>query len=122
MARNTEIVRNYLKAFFSGKVDHETVRALLSDDFVFNGPMMKAENADQFIEQLKGHEGGMEMRCEIREILGSGNVVTALYDFQGPTGPMAFAEWYWLADGKITRVELVYDPRAFVELQQAAAK
>ena len=37
--------------------------------------------------------------------------------FDGPAGKMAYAQWFTMRDGRIARLEVVYDPRPF--LQQA---
>lgn len=111
---NIEIVRNYLKSFFSGKVRHTEVRRLLTDDFEFRGPMMSAQSADEYVGQLEAMGDEMELYADVREIIGQGDRVAALVDFQGPSGNMVYSQWFTLREGKIARLEVVYDPRPFI--------
>ena len=117
MASNTQIVRRYLDAFLAGKVDFDGVRACIAADFVFEGPMVQAQSAAAFIEKMKSYGDSMEMHGKVHHVVADGDVVSALYDLQGPSGAMSFAEWYWLEGGKIARIKLHYDPRPFLELQ-----
>jgi len=110
-----ETVTEYLDAFFGGSPDLDTIRTLLTDDFTFEGPMMTASSADDFIKQLKGMDSNMEMRAEIHYLVDDGDRVAALYDFLGPTGKISFAEWYWVKGDKISAIKLHYDPRPFLE-------
>lgn len=109
------IVNKYLDAFFSGGPDLAAVRALLAEDFTFQGPLMAASSADDFIKQLEAMGPGMEMHAEILNIIGEGDCVAALYDFMGPEGKISFAEWYRVRDDKISAIKLHYDPRPLLE-------
>lgn len=111
---NTEIVRDYLERFFSGKARHSEVRGMLTDDFIFRDPMMSADSADDYIGQLKKLGDELELHARARAIVGDGDTVAALVDFQGPAGPMAYSMWFTLKDGRFARLETLYDPRPFL--------
>lgn len=51
---NEKIVRNYLGIFFSAEPDFMALRKLLSDSFTFNGPLLKATSADEYVEKIQG--------------------------------------------------------------------
>jgi len=111
-----EVVRAYLAAFFQGGPDVEAVRALLTDDFTFQGPLMTAGSADDFIAQLTGMSQSMAgLQVEIHHVIADGDAdgdtVAALYDFVTPMGNMPFAEWYWVRGDRISAIKLHYDPR-----------
>jgi hypothetical protein len=110
-----ETVKRYLDAFFGGGPNLETIRNLLTDDFTFQGPLMTASNADDFIKQLEGMGSNMEMQAEIHCLIDDGERVAALYDFRGPHGNISFAEWYWIKRDKISAIKLHYDPRPLLE-------
>jgi ketosteroid isomerase-like protein len=112
---NVEIVRDYFRRFFAGRARHSDVRGLLTDDFVLRDPLMSAESADEYVDQLKALGDEMELRAEVRHVVAEGDVVAALVDFAGPAGPLPYAQWFTLRDGKIARLEVVYDPRPFLE-------
>jgi len=113
---NVDIIQGYFKKFFSGKARHLEVRDLLTDDFTFRDPLMSADSADEYVEQLRSLGDEIEMYAEVREIVGEGDVVAALIDFQGPGGTMQYAQWFTMRDGKIARLEVIYDPRPFLEM------
>ena len=109
------IVKKYLDAFFGGGPDLTDVRTLLADDFTFQGPLMTASSADDFIQQLEAMGPGMEMHAEILHLIDEGDCVAALYNFEGPKGKISFAEWYWVRNNQISAIKLHYDPRPLLE-------
>jgi len=108
-----DIIMEYFERFFSGTSHPEDIRHYLADDFTFTGPLMNAESADDYILQLKAMGDELEMYAEVRSLLGSDDVVAALVDFQGPGGTITYAQWFTLREGKISSLEVVYDPRSF---------
>ena len=106
-----DTVERYLYALFGGRPDFETVRSLLTDEFTFEGPMMKASSADDFIVQLESMADGRKMRAEIHHLIEDGERVAALYDYVGPAGKTSFAEWFWVKGDKISAIKLHFDPR-----------
>lgn len=111
---NVDIVRSYFETFFSGEARHSEVRSLLTDDFRFRGPLMTADSADDYVAQLTSLGDEMELHADVRKLVGDGDVVAALVDFQGPAGPMTYAQWFTLRDGRFSSLEVVYDPRPFL--------
>lgn len=111
---NTQIVGSYLEQFFSGRVRHSQVRELLTDDFTFCDPLMSADSADDYVDQLKQLGDELELHAKTRSIVGQGDIVAALVEFQGPAGPMTYSMWFTVQDGKFARIESIYDPRPFL--------
>ena len=111
---DVEIIRRYFEKFFSGKARHSEVRDFLTDDFSFRGPLMSANSAEEYVEQLRSLGDEIEMYAEVRKLIGEDDVVAALVDFQGPTGKIAYAQWFTMREGKIAELEVVYDPRPFL--------
>jgi ketosteroid isomerase-like protein len=111
---NSDIVRSYLEQFFSGRIQHSQVRELLTDDFTFRDPLMSANSADDYIDQLKQLGDELDLRAWARSIVGEGDIVAALVEFQGPAGPMTYSMWFTVQDGKFARIESIYDPRPFL--------
>jgi len=113
-----ETVERYLDTFFAKQFDLGAVRELLHDDFEYEGPLMAASSADDFIAQLETFGGGVPqaLRAKNRRLLVEGDTVAALYDFFiGQDKTMTFSEWYWVRDEKLERIKLVYDPRPLLE-------
>ena len=112
---NVDIVREYLERFFSGKARHSEVRDMLTDDFTLRDPLMSAESADDYVAQLKELGDAMELYATARAIVGDDDTVAALVDFRGPAGPMTYSMWFKLRNGKLARIESIYDPRPFLQ-------
>ena len=108
-----EIVKKYLAIFFSGQPDLDKIRAMLADNFTFQGPLMTANSADIYIAQLKAM-GPLKMAVNIHQILSNDNQAAASYDFVTPRGNVPAVEWYWLENKKILRMKLHLDPRPFL--------
>ncbi len=107
-----QVVQAYLAAFFTGGPDIAAMRALLTDDFTFHGPLMTADSAEEFIGEITGMEQPMsDLHAEIHHVIADGDTVAALYDFVTPMGKLPFAEWYWVRGDKISAIKLHYDPR-----------
>lgn len=110
----TDIVRAYYEEFFSGPARHSDVRRLLTDDFVFRDPLMAADSADEYVETLRRLGDEMDLRVKVRRIVGDGPHVAALVDLEGAT-PVTYSQWFTFEGDRISRLEVVYDPRPFLE-------
>ena len=113
---NVDIVRGYFEKFFSGVARHSDVRSLLTDDFSFRDPLMSADSAEDYVQQLIALGDELELHAEVRHLIGDGNEVAALVDLQGPSGPTTYAQWFTMREGRIAELEVVYDPRAFLNM------
>ncbi len=114
-----EVVKKYLEIFFNKQLDLNALRDLLTDDFIFEGPMMRAENADDFITKLRGFGEKIEMKAEIHEIIGEANTFVARYDFILPDNVKVPAtEWYKVKTNKIECMYLYCDPKNFIPGQK----
>lgn len=78
---------------------------------------MSADSADDYVDQLKAFGDEMELHDDVRELVVDGNIVSALVDFQGPSGPISYAQWITVRMGKIARLEVIYDPRPFLDIE-----
>ena len=114
---NSDIVRDYFKRFFSGKARHSDVRSLLADDFTSRDPLMSADSADAYVDRLKAFGDTLATHADVRHVLADGDTVAALVDFHGPSGKMPYAQWFTFRSGKIARLEVIYDPRPFLQGQ-----
>jgi ketosteroid isomerase-like protein len=112
---NVEVVKAYFKQFFSGPARHSEVRHLLADDFKFRDPLMSADSADEYVSKLQSFGDVIDMHVDVKHVVGDGDVVAALVDFNGPAGKIAYSEWFIFRNGKIAALQVIYDPRPFLE-------
>ena len=113
---NIDIIKSYFETFFSGIAQHTGVRSWLTDDFSFHGPLMSANSADQYIRQLSKFGDEIEMVARVRHIVADKHTVAALVDFRGPSGVIPYAQWFTMREGKIARLDVIYNPRYFLEI------
>lgn len=115
MATPKEIVEAYGDAF--SKKDYGRVRSLLHDTrFSFRGPMEAFDKADDLVAVLRKLEPiikGMEKK----KVFVDGNDVCVIYDFVTNVpeiGTSRMAEWFHIEGGKISSINLYFDPRPYV--------
>ena len=48
-----KLARMYMEVFYSGR-DPEELRPILADDLEFEGPFLRCESADDYIDSLRG--------------------------------------------------------------------
>jgi ketosteroid isomerase-like protein len=114
MTNATQLVNDYLTAFWSG--DFDTARRWLADDFSFRGPLAQADDSVAFLASaaplapiVRGHElvrqwiHGDEVcsiyRCRLETARGAGSVL--------------IAEWDTVRDDRLVAAQLVFDAAAF---------
>ncbi|MEL6983148.1 MAG: nuclear transport factor 2 family protein [Actinomycetota bacterium] len=111
---NTELVRNYLDVAVPGQLQLDKLRAFLADDVTIDDPLMSIEGADAFVAALEATPTGGDMGATVEEVVGDGEVVAARVLFQAGDLRVQFSQWFWVADGRIERIQVIYDPRAFL--------
>lgn len=55
------------------------------------------------------------MRATVQDVVGDDAVVAARVLFEMAGMSVQFSQWFWILDGKISRVQVVYDPRSFLQ-------
>ena len=98
---NVDFVRGYFERFFSGRARHSEVRELLTDDFVFRDPLMSTDGPDEYVQKLVDLGDELELYVDVRAIVGGGDRAAAVVDFRGPSGPIPYAQWFTLRDGRM---------------------
>jgi hypothetical protein len=103
-----EIARSYYAAFDTH--DFASARALMSDGFRFEGPMMSAKSPEELFEGMKAFQ--CDFKNRMLQIVESGSTVACLFDsvFTKPfQATVRMSEWLTIEGGKITSAVLVYD-------------
>ena len=113
---NTDLVREYLHMATPGQLQLDRIREFLADDVKIDDPLMSIEGADAFIAALEGTGSGQGMTSTVQDVVGDGDVVAARILFETMGTAVQFCQWFWISDKKIARVQVVYDPRPFLEM------
>lgn len=105
-----KLVKTYLDIFFSQPPDLTAMRALLTDDFWFSGPLLTANSADDYIAQLRAMNlGGLQAKSMTFAQHEDG--VAVLYEMLTPAGQIPTTEWFWIRESRIAGIKLLNDPR-----------
>lgn len=104
----TDVVRRYHEAWTQG--DMATARTCLADDLDFQGPIDTFHSADDFIATLTGF-AQLLTRLDLLQEFYTDDAAAQLYDCEtnSPAGTIRTAEYFWLRDGKIATIRLVFD-------------
>ena len=101
-----------MEVFYSGR-DAGELHSVLADDLVFEGPFLRCESADAYIESLRGdsREG---LSYEVLHEFESGASACLVYRFSKPGVEAVMAQVFETRGGKIARITLVFDTGDFV--------
>ena len=108
----TETVDAFRRAF--DDKDFDTAREHLADDLDFSGPIDDFDNADDYIEAIKGLSQ-IVTGTNTRRVFVDGDDVCVVYDLKTitPAGDVPVAEWYHVEDGTISMIRVFFDARPF---------
>jgi len=103
------VMGRYFEAWRAG--DPGLLRPVLADDVTFIGPLGSAANANDYVSSIQGL-WAITTGLDIRHMFVDGGDVLTWFDLQTDgTPPMPVANWSHVEDGRITRVQVTFDPR-----------
>jgi ketosteroid isomerase-like protein len=113
--RPVDVVNRFYKA--TGEREPASLAGLVSDDVMFEGPVMRARGAREYLamnEQLLGFHRGTKMLRQFE----NGSSVCSIYELTmaTPAGgelTLTMADWIEIAGGKIRSQRIFFDPREF---------
>ncbi len=110
MTHAKDVVTRYQAAMGSG--DWKGARALLKDDLEFRGPLDTFHRADDYVAALQRLYPMVE-KVDVKRVFSEGDDVVVLCDlhFKPPMPTMYVVEWYGVSGDRISRVQVVFDPR-----------
>lgn len=111
---NRELIRRYLEVATPGSLDPDRIREFLADDVVIDDPLMAISGADAFTDALRQVPNDETMGSTVQHIVADDDLVAARVLFTAGEMEVQFAQWFWLDGDRITRIEVVYDPRPFL--------
>ncbi|HTW55314.1 MAG TPA: nuclear transport factor 2 family protein [Thermoplasmata archaeon] len=110
MTSAKDVVMSYQAAM--GKGDWKGARGHLADHLEFSGPLDTFHKADDYIAALQKLFPMVE-KVDVKRVFAENADVVILCDlhFKPPMPTMYVVEWYTVTGGKISRVQVVFDPR-----------
>ena len=105
----TSVAAAYFEAWKAR--DFVRFRSLLADDVSFIGPLGRADYADEYVQGIEALSRIVSDIVIHKTFVDGDDVVTWFDLHTSVTPPMAVANWMHVANGKITRVRVTFDPR-----------
>ncbi len=94
--------------------DAESLRDVLADDVVFDGPMGHLEGLEDNIASLHGLLS-IVADVEVLKVFVDGPDVATVYRLHTSAAePMTTLNWSHVVDGRVTAIRAVFDPRPLV--------
>lgn len=112
---NAQLIRDYLEVATPGRLRLDRIREFVADDVTVDDPLMPFDGADAFVEALGRTPSAGGMRSTVQDVVADGDVVAARVLFEMGDLIVQFSQWFWMEGGKIARIQVVYDPRPFLE-------
>ncbi len=111
-----EIVRKYYEGINQGALDP----TLFAEELHFRGVTDEYNSAQDFLKEMEATLGKMKPEIELLQavVSSSGDEVAVRADLQTVVtelGKFRFSEWFRLEDGKISEIQLYYDPTPWKE-------
>ncbi len=106
-------IQKYMDLFFSENPNLDAIRSMLCANFRFNGPLLEANTASEYIEQLEKIGTG-NLKANVISILTNGDEGAVLYELVTPLGKQITVEWFLFEEDRICSIQLLNDPRPFL--------
>ncbi|MFH7598832.1 nuclear transport factor 2 family protein [Streptomyces racemochromogenes] len=107
-----ELAEAYFTAWEAG--DFETMRGLLAEDVDFVGALGTAHGTEEALAGLRGLGKVLE-KIDVKVRVAEGDEVITWFDLcTGIAPPAPTANWMQVADGRIARIRVTFDPRGLL--------
>lgn len=114
---NRELVYRYLAVATPGNLNPDRIREFLADDVLIEDALMPSTGADAFVEALRQTPSGGDMSATVSNVVADESVAVARVLFRAGEMAATFSQWFWIENGRFSRIEVVYDPRPFLTAQ-----
>jgi len=108
-ATAADIAATYFRAWIAK--DFQTLRSILADEVTFDGPLAKLQGAQDVAAGLE-RLAQITSDITIRKRFVDGQDVLTWFDLHTTVAPPApTANWQHVENGKITSIDVAFDPR-----------
>ncbi|MFQ5508804.1 MAG: nuclear transport factor 2 family protein [Leptospirillia bacterium] len=106
-----KLARRYMELVFAGD-DMNALRDLITDDFIFRGPLYRYDSADEYIDAMRSNplEGA---GYTILQGFENDTAACLVYQFTKPGISTPMAQWFEVRGGRIQSVRLIFDSAPF---------
>ena len=105
------LAKKYMAIFFS-ETDPEELRPLFSEELLFQGPFFSFKTAEDYIMSLKADPPeGFEYK--LLKSWSDDSSACLIYQFSKPGISTHMTQWFEVNNGKINKILLIFDTKAF---------
>jgi hypothetical protein len=109
--RPLDLAHQYMEIFYQSH-NYDELSQLLSSDFTFSGPFYKFDSGVDYINSLKS-DPPEEFEYKIIRSFETESSVCLVYQFSKPGVCEPMAQMFEISDGKICKIILIFDTKAF---------
>lgn len=106
-----ELAEKYMNCVFKTG-DLAELRNILSDDLQFSGSFFNFDSADQYVNSLR-NDPPESFEYDIIKSYADNSSACLVYQFSKPGVSTCMAQTFETIDGKINRIQLIFDTGAF---------
>ena len=106
-----ELAHKYIAAFF-GETPLESMAALLADKLIFEGPFYTFNTARDYLVSLQD-DPPKDVSYTILNAYEDESSACLIYKFRKPGIEVLMAQYFEVADSKITKIRLIFDTKKF---------
>ena len=107
-----QIALEYMRIVFSDKESPKKLLDLLSDDCKFNGPLFQFESASEYVQSLL-QDPPKGFSFDLIKSFQDESSACLVYLFSKPGITTTMTQLFEVNHGKITKILLVFDTKAF---------
>lgn len=111
MTKPAELAQIYMESFF-GQTPLENMEGILAENLIFEGPFHRSTSAKDYLDAIKENPP-INVNYEMEEVFENENSVCFIYQFLKPGVKTRMAQTFEVYDGKIHKIKLIFDARAF---------
>jgi hypothetical protein len=89
----------------------DEARKYANDDMEFEGVMGARHGAEAYFQDMRK----MKLKYKVKKVFENGDDVCLLYDLDISGQTIFGCGWYHLQQGRISRLQVVFDPRPLLE-------
>ena len=106
-----QVAEKYMACFY-GDAPLESMEALLADDLIFRGPLYEFSSAKDYLESLRA-DPPIGAKYQMIKVYEGDNSVCLIYLFSKQGIETLMAQTFEINDGKISKINLIFDTKAF---------
>jgi hypothetical protein len=91
--------------------DFDTMRSLVADDVIFEGPLATLVGAEDYMEGIRGLSQIISEIVILKTFVDGQDVLTWYEMHTTVASPVAVANWVHVEEGKITTLRVAFDAR-----------